>query len=174
LSTFVTVLNGSQYRLILLKSLSTIRYYVTVKVAAQLNTHLRINPPCRFEVKYHATSGSGHYSYGGANFIKNTSSSVNSVKTPSSINTNFLFGCIMSGFVSVYALLITALAVASIITLSTPGIFTAVGVVAGVASYCFFKARSGANTTVAPRDFVLIGFGVKIKNERLLSKSNLL
>ena len=26
------------------------------KVAAQLNTHLRINPPYRFEVKYHATS----------------------------------------------------------------------------------------------------------------------
>ena len=123
------------------------------KVAAQLNTHLRINPPYRFEVKYHATSSrSGSGSSGGANFIINTSSAVNSVQNPLSINTNFLLGCIVSGVVSAYALLIAALAVASIITLSTAGIFTAVGVglVAGVASYCFFKARSGANTTVAP------------------------
>jgi hypothetical protein len=60
--------------------------------------------------------------------------------------------------VSVYALLINVLAVASIITLSTAGIFTAVGVgvgvgvglAVGVASYYFFKARSGANTTVTP------------------------
>ena len=123
------------------------------KVAAQLNTHLRINPPYRFEVKYHAESGYSSC----ANLIKNTSSAVNSVQNPSSIRTNFLLGCIVSGVVSVYALLIATLAVASIITLSTAGIFTAIGVglVAGVASYCFFKAKSfkaksGVNTTVAP------------------------
>ncbi len=121
------------------------------KVAAQLNTYLRINPPYRFEVKYHATSSRNERgSAGGANLIENTSSAVNSVQNPSSINTNFLLGCIVSGVVSVYALLIPALAVASIITLSTAGIFTGVGSVAGVASYCFFKARSGANRTLAP------------------------
>ena len=122
------------------------------KVAEQLNTYLRINPPYRFEVKHYASK---EYS-SGASLYKNTSSAVNSLQNPLYINFNFLLGCIVSGVVSVSALLIAALAVASIITLSTAGIFTAVGVglVAGVASYCFFKARSGVNTgvntTVAP------------------------
>ena len=123
------------------------------KVADQLNTYLRINPPYRFEVKYHATNV-----YSGDGNTSNTSSAVNSLQNPLYINFNFLLGCIVSGVVSVSALLIAALAVASIITLSTAGIFTAVGVglVAGVASYCFFKARSGVNTgvhtTIAPTE----------------------
>jgi hypothetical protein len=118
------------------------------KVAAQLNGHLKINPPYRFElVKYdvHKTAFSNE------NLVAKTSSAVNSVQNTSSIiTTNFLLGYI-SCVVSFYALLIAALAVASIISLSTAGIFTAVGVglVAGGASYCFFKAIPGVTTTVA-------------------------
>lgn len=123
------------------------------KVATQLNTHLQINPPYRFEVKYEVKSLRDRSTINEINWTESTRSAVNSVQNPSSMNAYFLIGCIMSGTVSASTLLIAALAVASIITtLSTAGILTAVGVglVAGVASYCFFKARSGVNTTVAP------------------------
>jgi hypothetical protein len=122
------------------------------QIAYQLNNQLKITPPCRFEITHLAEIDFKHPMTLANDATLEIRSEVNSLKNTSNIDTNFLIGCIVSGVVSVFALLIAALAVASIITLSTAGIFTAVsvGLVAGVASYCFFKARSGVNTTVAP------------------------
>jgi hypothetical protein len=119
------------------------------KVATQLNTYLRINPPYRFEVRAKSSGCAGGTSCNGKKMDWHIETTVNSAQNPSSININFLLNCIIS-VVSVYVLLIAALAVASIITLSTAGIFTAVGLMAGGASYCFFKARADVNTTEAP------------------------
>jgi len=132
---------------------SVLTFWVDLdQIAYQLNNQLKITPPCRFEITHLAEIDFKHPMTLANGATLETRSEVNSLKNPSNIDTNFLIGCIVSGVVSVFALLIAALAVASIITLSTAGIFTAVsvGLVAGVASYCFFKARSGVNTTVAP------------------------
>ncbi|MFY7697978.1 MAG: hypothetical protein ACOVQX_04050 [Legionella sp.] len=136
------------------KSLDLIFWIDLDKVAAQLNTHLQINPPYRFKVKCLGSSLQmmSRCSYNDY-LIAHTSSQLNSV--PLSMNSYFLIGCIVSGGMSVYALLIATLAVASIVTLSTAGILTAagVGLVAGGASYssyCLFKASSAAYTTVEP------------------------
>ena len=147
------------------------------KIAANLNNHFKIDPHYRFEITHHAQPERKTYGFYDtlrifltwdrlslASLARNESLiddnttnvmysrfEVNSLKNPSYIDTYFLLGCIWSAIVSVYALLIAALAVASIISLSTAGIFTAVGVglVAGGASYCFFKAIPGVTTTVA-------------------------
>ena len=132
---------------------SVLTFWVDLdQIAYQLNNQLKITPPCRFEITHLAEIDFKHPMTLANDATLEIRSEVNSLKNPSNIDTNFLIGCIVSGVVSVFALLIAALAVASIITLSTAGIFTAVsvGLVAGVASYCFFKARSGVNTTVAP------------------------
>jgi hypothetical protein len=142
------------------------------QIAANLNNYLKIDPHYRFEITHHAQPEDKTYGFYDTLSIiltwdplarneslidDNTTNvmysrfEVNSLKNPSYIDTYFLLGCIWSAIVSVYALLIAALAVASIISLSTAGIFTAVGVglVAGGASYCFFKAIPGVTTTVA-------------------------
>ncbi len=80
------------------------------------------------------------------------SEAVNSRDNPSTVHSRFLLGCMLSGAISGYALLVVALAVASIVTLSTAGIgaVAGVGLVAGITSYGLFKAKEAPNTkTVA-------------------------
>lgn len=131
---------------------SVLRFWIDLdKVAHQLNTHLRINPLYSFEVKYRATSSSSSCAYNTTSYYYKESSAVNSVENPSSVGTSFLIGCIVSGMISGYALLLAVLGAISLIALSTPVVYTAagIGLVAAAASYYFFKAQNnGVNTTV--------------------------
>lgn len=134
-----------------------LRFWIDLdKVAVMTNAHFDIKPPCRFNVEYGATNSSGSE----ARLTQQTSSAVNSIYNSSRRNAYFLTGCILSGIISGYALLIAALAIASILTLSTAGICTAVGisVLAGVASYGLFQSRSITTSAVCnesnPEDII--------------------
>jgi hypothetical protein len=109
------------------------------KVATQLNSHLQINPPYCFKVNYGASKLSSQM----GSLAYKVTSAVNSVYNPSFAHDIFLFGGILTGYLSVMSFLIAALALFALMNLSTAGIVTAVGVglLAGAACYGFFKAK---------------------------------
>lgn len=121
-------------------------------VATLTNNHFHIKPPYRFYREYDF-DGSTCYS-GFSDLVPLTiqkSRAVNSVYCKASKRNLYLYiGCICCGFVSGYALLIAALAVTSIITLSSAGIYTALGIsaLAGLASYGLFRSRYIKTATV--------------------------
>lgn len=133
---------------------SVLHFWIDLdQVARQLNTHLRIRSPYRFEVEYRAMSAKNNFTVEGISYYFHQSSAVNSVKNPGAVGIDLLMGCVVSGMISGYALLLAVLGAASLIALSTTAVYTAagVGLAAAAASYYFFKARhSGVNTTVTP------------------------
>jgi len=132
---------------------SVLDFWVDLDSAAtQLNTHYNINPPYCFKVKNRARRLKDATGIDESWVGYNESCIVNSVHNPST--TDFFIGCLGSGMISGYALLLAALAVASLITLSTPVIVTAIGVglLAGAACYSFFKAMDDKNTNKIPME----------------------
>ncbi|MDF1645723.1 MAG: hypothetical protein P1U61_01905 [Legionellaceae bacterium] len=129
------------------------------EVATLLNEHFNISPHYHFKVS-EVTSLIGCSSWTGNNLDEvslQRRHDLRLVYNSSTINRDFLIGCMITGMLSAAALLVVALAVASMITLSTASIGAAVGVgfVSGIASYGFFKAKDvpTANTktvTVVP------------------------
>ena len=110
-------------------------------VAAELNNYLNNDPPRRFKIpkplisSTESTNENGIWlNYAQCNLV---------IPMQSSLFLNFIVG------VSLYVALIAVLAVASIIALSTAGILTAAGLVAGVVSYGLFKSRTDNYTRVA-------------------------
>ncbi len=140
---------------------SFLKFWIDLDKLAELtNQYFEINPNYRFTVGY----GSSNQQTRADGWMVNASYCVNSVYNFNEINTNFLIGCITAGAISGHALVLAALAVTSLVSLSTLGIFTAVGVgvVAGIASYGFFKSQyknlttNGVPVESAPENIVEI------------------
>jgi hypothetical protein len=115
------------------------------KVAAMTNAHFNMTPSMSFKVKYYAHNGTARIS----NWTVHHSSAVNSVYSPNDLYISLFMGAICSGILSGVALGIAILALMSLVTLSTAGIYTAIGVsvFAAVISYGLFKAKDSQVTT---------------------------
>ncbi|MDF1645724.1 MAG: hypothetical protein P1U61_01910 [Legionellaceae bacterium] len=122
------------------------------KAATLLNAHMGITPPYSFTLEYGVGRSRSEIGVDSLDVKETSSELVNSRNDPIGVNNYFILGCVVSAVISVFALLVVALAAAAMIALSTMQIEIAagVGLGAGLLSYGFFKRTGPAYTKTVP------------------------